>query len=93
MTKNTEDDDRYLSEQLGIAHAEFKDMLLKWAERDAHPITVAVVFCTGLFCNLKEFLEPEHYDHVVDRILKGADELTEKEKAMEKLNAGKRNLH
>jgi len=69
------------------------EMLLKWAARDAHPITVSVVFCTGLLCNLKEFLEPSHYDYVVSRILRGAEDLTEKEKAMEKLNAGKRNLH
>jgi len=82
------EEEEYLTDQLDRAHQEFHRMLMLWAKRDAHPLSVSVVFCTGLLCNLREFLEPSHYTYVVTKVLNAVEELTGEEG-----NDRTRNLH
>lgn len=82
MTKKrdlTPEQEKYLHEELSLAHVEFHEMLIHWGARAANPTAVGTVFCSGLLSNLRTMLTKEDYDFTVRRILETVEELTQQD--------------
>lgn len=71
--------DKEVDQEVRTAHTELTRMMTHWAQRDAFPVSVAVVFCTGLLVTLRGYLSHQHYQKVVSNILEGVEKIHDSE--------------